>query len=263
MPFGETLINQSSPGSNWSTRYSFSAKEMDEESKYHYFGARYYDSDLSIFLSVDPMASKYPSLTPYAYVANNPIKLVDPNGMEWEKPEDQQKANTLIGSASKQLSFKQNLVAKLEKNKFTSFVFKSTIKEAKEEIGHLEAGISNLKEMGETKDATYHFASGFDEGGVKKRADNVINIEHKNDAMAWHETVHIGDAKANPAEWGWTNDNYLGSSDKYYAKHEIHAYKSQFSFDNSSIKYKNGYSVSKIGGVIDWMKYYGLNKPQK
>ncbi|MDR1346055.1 MAG: hypothetical protein LBK03_05075 [Bacteroidales bacterium] len=80
LPFGEPLVDQRT--TDWGSKYSFSAKEMDEESKYHYFGARYYDSDLSIFLSVDPMASKYPGLTPYAYVANNPIKLVDPNGEE-------------------------------------------------------------------------------------------------------------------------------------------------------------------------------------
>ena len=46
------------------------------------FGSRYYSSDLSIWLSVDPMAAKYPSLSPYVYCANNPIKLVDPNGEE-------------------------------------------------------------------------------------------------------------------------------------------------------------------------------------
>ncbi len=46
------------------------------------FGSRYYSSDLSIWLSVDPQASKYPSLSPYVYCANNPIKLVDPNGEE-------------------------------------------------------------------------------------------------------------------------------------------------------------------------------------
>ena len=37
---------------------------------------------MSIWLSVDPMASKYPSLSPYVYCADNPIKLVDPNGEE-------------------------------------------------------------------------------------------------------------------------------------------------------------------------------------
>ena len=37
-------------------------------------------SDLSIWLSVDPMSDKYPSMSPYTYCANNPVKLVDPNG---------------------------------------------------------------------------------------------------------------------------------------------------------------------------------------
>lgn len=53
------------------------------ETGYSYFGARYYDSDLSgLFLSVDPMADKYPSITPYAHCAWNPLRLVDPNGAE-------------------------------------------------------------------------------------------------------------------------------------------------------------------------------------
>jgi RHS repeat-associated protein len=60
--------------------FTFSAKEKDSETGLSYFGARYYSSDLSIWLSVDPQASKYPSLSPYTYCANNPIKLVDPNG---------------------------------------------------------------------------------------------------------------------------------------------------------------------------------------
>ena len=45
--------------------------------------ARYYNSALSIWLSVDPMSDKYPSTSPYTYCANNPVKLVDPNGEDW------------------------------------------------------------------------------------------------------------------------------------------------------------------------------------
>ena len=37
---------------------------------------------LTGWLSVDPMADKYPSISPYAYCAWNPVKLVDPNGEE-------------------------------------------------------------------------------------------------------------------------------------------------------------------------------------
>jgi len=53
---------------------------MDNTMGFSYFGARYYDSDLSVWLSVDPMSDKYPNLSPYAYCANNPVMLVDPDG---------------------------------------------------------------------------------------------------------------------------------------------------------------------------------------
>ena len=50
---------------------------------YTYFGARYMDHELmTMWLSVDPMADKYPSISPYAYCAWNPMKLVDPDGRE-------------------------------------------------------------------------------------------------------------------------------------------------------------------------------------
>jgi RHS repeat-associated protein len=62
--------------------YSFNGKEKDYESGFHYYGARYYNSELSIWLSVDPMSDKYPSLSPYAYCADNPVKFIDPKGRE-------------------------------------------------------------------------------------------------------------------------------------------------------------------------------------
>jgi RHS repeat-associated protein len=60
--------------------HTFSAKEKDDETGYSYFGARYYDSDLSVWLSVDPMAHKFPSMSSYMYCAGNPVMLVDPDG---------------------------------------------------------------------------------------------------------------------------------------------------------------------------------------
>jgi RHS repeat-associated protein len=80
LPYGEPFIDQRS--TTWSSRYTFSGKERDSETGYSYFGARYYHSDLSIWLSVDPMSDKYPNLTPYNYCANNPVILVDPDGRE-------------------------------------------------------------------------------------------------------------------------------------------------------------------------------------
>jgi RHS repeat-associated protein len=80
LPFGELFVSQRN--SEFDSRYKFTAKELDNETSYTYFGARYYDSDLSLWLSVDPMSDKYPSLSPYIYSANNPVVLKDPNGMD-------------------------------------------------------------------------------------------------------------------------------------------------------------------------------------
>jgi RHS repeat-associated protein len=80
--FGEDFIYQRN--SSWAVPYTFSGKEKDSETGYSYFGARYYDSDLSVWLSVDPLSDMYHSTSPYMYVRGNPVLLVDPNGMSDE-----------------------------------------------------------------------------------------------------------------------------------------------------------------------------------
>ncbi len=82
--------------STWNAPYTFSGKEKDVETGYGYFGARYYDSDLSIWLSVDPMSDKYPSMSPYNYCANNPVILVDPDGREINTDFKDKKGNIII-----------------------------------------------------------------------------------------------------------------------------------------------------------------------
>ena len=57
------------------------AKEKDSESGYNYFGARYYTDNIMMWMSVDPMSDKRPSVSPYSYCQNNPIGRVDMWGM--------------------------------------------------------------------------------------------------------------------------------------------------------------------------------------
>ena len=89
LPYGEPYINQRTTGYN--ERFTFTGKERDEETGYGYFGARYMDHELmTMWLSVDPMADKYPSLSPYNYCAWNPIRLIDPDGRDFD-PETEKK----------------------------------------------------------------------------------------------------------------------------------------------------------------------------
>src|SRR5690554_2956646 len=81
LPFGEMIVehNQSSFYDN---KFKFNGKELDDATGMYYYGARYYDPRISIFVSVDPLAES--TMTPYQYVYNNPINMIDPTGMAGE-----------------------------------------------------------------------------------------------------------------------------------------------------------------------------------
>ncbi len=102
LPFGEPFVDQRISG--YSERFRFTGKEKDEEKEmsggyfasergeeprsgiqycsslsFTNFGAKYMDHELmTMWLSVDPMADKYPNISPYAYCAWNSVKLIDP-----------------------------------------------------------------------------------------------------------------------------------------------------------------------------------------
>lgn len=80
VPFGEVFIEERN--SVWNTPYLFNAKEFDEETGMYYYGARYYEPRLSLWMSTDPMEEKYPDYSTYIYAAQNPIAYSDPTGME-------------------------------------------------------------------------------------------------------------------------------------------------------------------------------------
>jgi RHS repeat-associated protein len=67
-------------------RYGFNGKENDNTIKGTGnsvdFGARMYDSRLGRWFAIDPLARKYPMLSPYAFVANNPLIYIDPDGKD-------------------------------------------------------------------------------------------------------------------------------------------------------------------------------------
>jgi RHS repeat-associated protein len=84
-PWGEQLHHWTSSSSSWTSPYRFNAKELDPETGLSYYGARYYQSKLGVWLSVDPMASNRIWLTPYQFVQNSPNLRIDPNGkLDWK-----------------------------------------------------------------------------------------------------------------------------------------------------------------------------------
>ena len=253
LPWGEDLVRQRH--TNYHARYTFSGKEKDTETGYSYFGSRYYNSDLSIWLSVDPQSDKYPSFSPYVYCANNLIKLVDPNGEAWEDEVSENMANTLI---------------KLAENRQADFSPDS------KEYKLLQDGIDGLKAMGEDKSQNYVFNnSGTDEGSVSLMENGTISInyversdiEDSKNGSAWHEAFHLTRRNkyrsysedelknASTTYWGFKNGK-LGNNNNI--NEEYLTYTSQLIFSPKSMPTNGGIKVIDDASIRNYIiKHYG------
>lgn len=65
--------------------YKYNGKELDGDRglNWYDYDARYTDVALGRFTTMDPHAENYYSWSPYVYVGGNPMKCIDPTGMDW------------------------------------------------------------------------------------------------------------------------------------------------------------------------------------
>ena len=76
---GELIINSG-------YKYKYNGKELQDDNiggvqlNLYDYGARNYDPALGRWMNVDPLVEKYLNISPYAYVANNAINAIDPDG---------------------------------------------------------------------------------------------------------------------------------------------------------------------------------------
>jgi RHS repeat-associated protein len=96
MPFGEELLIARSGqgyGSEDKVRQKFTSQQRDSESGLDYFLTRYYSSTTGRFTSPDSFMASAKSIDPqtfnrYVYVTNNPLRYIDPDGMDGQSAWD-------------------------------------------------------------------------------------------------------------------------------------------------------------------------------
>jgi RHS repeat-associated protein len=112
-PFGE-VVNEYNI--DWSSGqvpdFKFNGKELDEENGMYYFEARYQSPP--VFISRDPLFEKYPTLSPYSYCANNPVKYIDPTGMIIDPAgeEEENAYNDYKNTVNNKIQYWQNKIEK-------------------------------------------------------------------------------------------------------------------------------------------------------
>jgi RHS repeat-associated protein len=205
LPFGETLVEEHLNSNN--SPFKFNAKELDPETGNYYYGARYYNPKWSVFLSVDQHYFNYPSFSPYAYTAHNPINLIDPDGRDWRDKDG-------------------NLVYDVDKGDYTEFATDQDKKFGENLRNSGKIGEKQFKYLTESKHQTKVI---FDEEGTDPdmgpyamgRTDVVLN-DNQDEIIEATITIYMKankEAFENPDDWFYSDElrlikqNSLGLDD--------------------------------------------------
>ena len=127
-PFGKEMPQRSQRAATRELQqYTGHLRDREFPTTIDYFEARYYDPELGRFMSVDAAKDLFPSVSPYVYALDNPMRFVDPDGnMPTDDPEDRarrrrEQRNAIVTTAAKagvaigsvvetlSISFKQKL----------------------------------------------------------------------------------------------------------------------------------------------------------
>ena len=163
-PYGDERNNSG----NDDNPYKFTGKERDEEIGLDYSWHRYYDYDLGRFTQIDPMFAKYPSLSPYQYAANNPLRFVDPNGLEM--------TSERIDNPDGSITYNMHYTATLQNQSSQSLTQDQMNHIAQLVQNEIEAAGTGATTTSDGKSITYNMTADIKAGGDLRPGDNQFAI---------------------------------------------------------------------------------------
>lgn len=124
---------------------------------------------MQLWLSVDPLAEKFPDQSPYSFVMNNPLRFTDPTGMA---PED----IIIIGNKNQQLKYENGSLYNKDGSSYTGKVDRFTQKTV-DALGQIAKGKEGADMISELQSSKNVFTiekgdSKFDQSDTNKAYSN-------------------------------------------------------------------------------------------
>ena len=274
-PFGMPFTDGTASGAQ---PYKFGNKEFDTKHALNQydFEARFYESTIGRFTTMDPMAEKYPGISPYVYCANNPIRNIDPDGRKWKDTQDKEIANQLqqqAASRDKSLAKQEaNINAKIEKieNNAKLSTDKKTqqiatqqgkLENVQEQRSILSNFSESITQLGNSKTVfTFNTVGQGTTATLSSMTDGTVVINNYGTVgNRAHEATH-----AIQYDNGKMSFNPLGSNNvRFHSDYrglEIQAYGTEYSITNGIVPSSNAKSPRTVSGInLQWL--YGLKDP--
>ena len=182
-PYGDLFSTAGTAGSN-DNRYRFTGKELGDEIGLYDFSARFLQTGLGRFTTIDPLAEKYPSVSPYTYCNGNPVRYVDPDGMFFNDA-NEKRALRMEKKLDRQVKSLSKEAERKEKRNEDSGDLHERIKE-------LNKSIQDIKDMRDDANTEYRY-KGVEEAEIYgKNIDgkDVVFICFKDFETKVHESRH-------------------------------------------------------------------------
>ena len=244
------LMGESTDGGVQS--YKYNGKELDRMHglDWYDYGARHYDAVLGRWMCVDPLANRYPNISPYTYCANNPMFYIDPTGMYIEEG-SLKEWNRRKSDVTSQRDYLQKqvdkLIANAEAKGWSSEKLAGKIGNKAERLASLNSSIGTMETLeGSTQVYSLSHTGYGENGGVTlNTSTNVIDIKFGSTANFVHEMTHAGQFET--GDVAFTNTGMSLLQDVY---DETAAYKAQFGYSPSSVSGLTSTSVANSFGAI-------------
>jgi hypothetical protein len=126
------------------------------------YGARNYDARLGRWWSVDPLAGKYESVSPYVFTANNPVRYREIDGRYYDEA-NEKKAEKMVRRSERRAEKLERKAQRLENRNQDSG-------DLRDRVAELRKTARDIKDMGNDQNTEYRFEK---LGSKGARANNV------------------------------------------------------------------------------------------